>query len=318
VIFGLRGAEGIAKETAKATGIKFGEIEQKLFADGEMYINSLTSVRNKKVYIIQSTSNPASDRLIELFLLLDALKRSSATELIVVFPYYGYARQDRKGRKRETIAAKLMANLVTTAGATKAILIDIHSEQTQAFFECPVDSISMMKRLAKHVLSMKIDNPVIVSPDHGGLSRAREFALNINAEVAVIDKRRPNHNEVSVQHILGDVKGKNCIIVDDMIDTGGTIVAATAKLKEEGAKDVFIVATHSILSNGAEKKLKDAGISKIITTDSIDSTKASDFVTIIPIAPLVSRFIELNNKNESILDDDSENETSFIKKIVKK
>ncbi|XP_076037868.1 ribose-phosphate pyrophosphokinase-like [Oratosquilla oratoria] len=254
VIFGLSTSKKLANNVAKISGIELGEIKTSQFADGEIFVESQSSVRNKTVFIIQSTHKPTNDNLMELLLVIDALKRSSVGEVNVIIPYFGYARQDRKQEGRQAISAKLVANMLTTAGADRIITFDIHSEQIVGFFDMPVDNLKAYGLIAKSINDLAIENLAIVSPDHGGVSRARALAKILDSPLAVIDKRRTGHNNAESMFILGDVQDKNVIIYDDMVDTGGTVVSAVDILKENGAKDVYLAVTHGVLSAKDGKK----------------------------------------------------------------
>ncbi len=310
IVFGLSTSKNIASKVSKISGIKLGEIITKKFADGEIFVETQNSVRNKSAFVIQSTNYPANDNFMELLLVVDALKRSSVGEVNVIMPYFGYARQDRKVNGRQAISAKLIANMLTVAGVDRLITFDIHSEQISGFFDIPVDNLKAYGIIAKEILAMNIKDLTIVSPDHGGVSRARSMAKLLNSPLAIVDKRRVNHNEAEAQFVLGDVKNKNVIIFDDMVDTGGTVVSAVKILKEHGAKDVFLAVSHAVLSEKdgikAEDKLKESGIKNIITTNSIQKPK-NDFIKMIDLSYVIAETITNHINNESITD-------HFIKK----
>ncbi len=310
IIFGLTTSKDVAKRVSESTGITLGEIKTKKFADGEIFVEVQNTIRNKKVFVIQSTNAPANDNLMELLLVIDALRRSSALEINLIVPYFGYARQDRKVNGRQAISSKLVANMLTIAGAKRIVTFDIHSEQIAGFFDIPFDNLKAYGIIAKEIVDLKIDNLTIVSPDHGGVTRARSLAQILDAPLAVIDKRRTGHNEAEAQFILGDVAGKNVIIFDDMVDTGGTVCAAVAKLKEEGANDVYLAVSHAVLSEKdgitAIDKLRASGIKNIITTNSIQH-KQDDFVKVIDLSEALAGTIKNHLNNESITD-------HFIKK----
>ncbi|CAF0726092.1 unnamed protein product [Didymodactylos carnosus] len=249
-------------------------IDVRRFQDGELTSTVNRTVRNKSVYLVQSTSQPVNENLMELLIATDMLKRASASSITVIIPYFGYARQDRKSNGREPITARLVANLIETAGATRVILMDIHSEQAQGFFNIPVDSLRANAILMKTFLAENNSrNLAIVSPDYGGVNRARRVAEQFNLPLAIIDKRRPRPNEVEVSNVLGKVEGKHCLIIDDIIDTGRTIVQAAALLKQKGAVAVYVMATHGVFSGEAPNVLNDAIdqglISRIIISNSI-------------------------------------------------
>ncbi|MDP3129732.1 MAG: ribose-phosphate pyrophosphokinase, partial [Bacillota bacterium] len=234
-IFSLSSNLQLAQEIADFVGIPLTESEVMRFADGEISINIGETVRGHKVFVIQSTSNPVNENLMELLIMIDALKRASAREINIVMPYYGYCRQDRKAKARQPISAKLVADLLTVAGATRVISVDLHAAQLQGFFNIPIDNFRAMPILASYIQSKNLENVCVVSPDHGGVARARTLADILMAPIAIIDKMRPEPNVAEVMNIIGRVRGKNCIIIDDMIDTAGSMVAAAAALKEAGA-----------------------------------------------------------------------------------
>ncbi len=310
IIYGLSASKEIAKKVSEITGITLGEVETKQFADGEIFVDIKTSSRNKSAFIIQSTNCPANDKLMELLLVIDALKRSSVGEVNLIVPYFGYARQDRKVNGRQAISAKLVANMLTMAGADRIITLDIHADQIAGFFDIPFDNLKAYGMLAQGIDNLNIENPVVVSPDHGGVVRARSLAKLIDAPLAVIDKRRTAHNEAEAQFILGDVAGKAAVIFDDMVDTGGTVATAVNKLLEEGATEVYLAVSHAVLSSKdgvtAVQKLRDAGIKKIITTNSI-ARDADDLIEVIDISSALAGTITSHTNNESITD-------HFIKK----
>lgn len=300
IIFGLSTCKEIAKEVSKLTKITLGEMIVKRFADRELFVESKSTIRNKKAFVIQSTSSPANDNLMELLLVIDALKRSSVKEVNLIIPYFGYARQDRRANGRQSISAKLVANMLTIAGADRIITFDIHSEQIAGFFDIPFDNLRGSWVIADEIKKMNIKDLVIVSPDHGGVSRARSFAKLLgNAPLAVIDKRKIEHNKPESMFILGNVNNKNVIIYDDMVDTGGTVEAAFKKLKSDGAKDIYLSVTHPVLSNEADEKLEKIGIKKLITTNSI-KREESEFILQIDLSDVISDIIINHLSNKSI------------------
>jgi len=262
------------------------------FADGEVYVEINENIRGNSIFVIQSTSNPANDNLMELLICIDALRRSSAKSITAVIPYFGYARQDRKVVPRTAISAKLVSNLITNAGANRILSVDLHAGQIQGFFDIPVDNLFATPIFARHIeKKMKLNNLICVAPDVGGVERTRALSRRINASIAIIDKRRPSPGKSEVMNIVGSVKNKNCVIVDDIIDSGGTIVNAVAALKEKGAKDVYVYITHAVLSGEAINKIEKSKIKKLITTDTIDNAKKiknSKKIEIISIAPMIS------------------------------
>ena len=247
----------LSKDISKQLKLKLINTNIKRFADGEIYIEINENIRGNSVFVIQSTSTPANDNLMELLLCIDALRRSSAKNITAVIPYFGYARQDRKVAPRTSISAKVVSNLITNAGANRIVTVDLHAGQIQGFFDIPVDNLFTTPLFARYIKrKFKTKNLVCVSPDVGGVQRTRGLATKIKADLAIIDKRRPEPGKSEVMNIIGDVKGKNCIIVDDIIDSGGTIINAVEALKKEGAIDVFVFITHAVLSGEAVDKIK--------------------------------------------------------------
>lgn len=307
LLFGLSSCQDMTKNISKKTKIKLGEYKFKKFKDGEFFFDVETSVRNKTVFVIQSTQPPVNDMIMELLLFIETLRRSSAGEINIVIPYYGYARQDRRVFGRQPISSKLIANLITNAGANRVMTIDIHSEQIVGFFDIPVDNLRASGLLAKEIKKLNIKDLTIVSPDHGGVSRARQLAQLFDAPLGVIDKRRPKANQAESMFVLGDVKDRNIVIFDDLIDTGGTVASAIKILKKEGAKDVYLAVSHALLSgsdenpNSAIENLQKAGLKKIITTNSINSNRGpNDFIKRIDLSPILAEVIDIYIKNESI------------------
>lgn len=244
-------------------------VEINRFNDGETYCRIKESVRGTHVFLIQPTSKPANDNLMELLLLIDALRRASVKEITAVVPYFGYARQDRKADVREPIAAKLAANLITKAGADRVVTFDLHVDQIQGFFDIPLDNLEALPLLAFEIAKLKLDDIVVVSPDAGGAKRARRLAKILRASLAIVDKRRPMHGVAEIANIMGEVKGKNAVLVDDIIDTGGSITKAAEILIEKGAKSTVICATHAVLSKDSTKKLGEKSIKNVIMTNTI-------------------------------------------------
>jgi ribose-phosphate pyrophosphokinase len=285
----------LSKDISKQLKLKLINTNIKRFADGEIYIEINENIRGNSVFVIQSTSTPANDNLMELLLCIDALRRSSAKNITAVIPYFGYARQDRKVAPRTSISAKVVSNLITNAGANRIVTVDLHAGQIQGFFDIPVDNLFTTPLFARYIKKkFKTKNLVCVSPDVGGVQRTRGLATKIKADLAVIDKRRPEPGKSEVMNIIGDVKGKNCIIVDDIIDSGGTIINAVEALKKEGAIDVFVFITHAVLSGEAVDKIKKSKIKKLIITDTIDNTlkiKNNSKIEVISIAPLMAEAI---------------------------
>ncbi|MFN8674199.1 MAG: ribose-phosphate pyrophosphokinase [Candidatus Sericytochromatia bacterium] len=259
----------LSNEIARYLGVELGKLKVNKFKDGEFYVQIGESVRGKDIYIIQPTCKPSNENLMELMILTDAFKRASCHEITVVIPYFGYARQDRKTQGREAITSKLVADLIQTAGADRVITVELHAGQIQGFFNIPVDNLYSTPVILDYIKSKNLSDIIIVSPDVGGVARARAFAKKLDAPIAIIDKRRPEHNKAEVMHLIGDVKGKTAILFDDMIDTAGTICAGAKSLKENGAKDIYAVGTHAVLSDNAVERLNDAPIKEVIITNSI-------------------------------------------------
>ena len=282
----------LCKDMAKHLKLKLVNSKIKRFADGEVYVEINENIRGNSIFVVQSTSNPANDNLMELLICIDALRRSSAKNITAVIPYFGYARQDRKVVPRTAISAKLVSNLITNAGANRILSVDLHAGQIQGFFDIPVDNLFATPIFARHIKNKsKLKNVICVAPDVGGVERTRALSRRINASIAIIDKRRPSPGKSEVMNLVGNVKNKNCIIVDDIIDSGGTIVNAARALKEKGAKDVYVYITHAVLSGHAVDKIESSKIKKLITTDTIDNSKKiakSNKIEIISIAPMIS------------------------------
>ena len=347
----------LSKSIAKNLKLKLINTNIRRFADGEIYIEINENIRGNSVFVIQSTSHPANDNVMELLLVIDALKRSSAKTITAVIPYFGYARQDRKVAPRTSISAKVMANLITNAGATRVVTVDLHAGQIQGFFDMPVDNLYTAPLFAKYIKKklsnkklicvspdvggvartrdlanrIKADLAIIdkrrpapgksevmnilgdvknkklicVSPDVGGVARTRDLANRIKADLAIIDKRRPAPGKSEVMNILGDVKNKTCIIVDDIIDSGGTIVNAVDALKKSGANEVYVFISHGVLSGDAAKKIKNSKIKKLIVTDTIDNTKKihnNNKIEVLSISSLMSEAIKRIANSNSVSD----------------
>lgn len=304
-IFSGNSNTSLAAKTAEAAGVPLGYCKVNRFADGEIQVEIQESIRGHHVFLIQSTCPPVNENYMELFIMLDACKRASAKHVTAVIPYYGYARQDRKVAPRAPISAKLMADLLTTAGADRVVSVDLHAAQIQGFFNCPVDHLFAIPTLARQWReSMGHGNEfVAVSPDAGGVERCRAFAKRIDASIAIIDKRRSGPNEAKALHLIGDVAGKTAIIVDDMIDTAGTLTQAVDSLIKNGAKRVFAVATHPVLSGPALNRLTESAIEKVWVTDSIPlSEKGAQCgkIEVITVAPLLAEAIKRIHGNDSV------------------
>lgn len=268
-IFSLNSNEPLAREIADYVGIELSQCNVTRFADGEVQINIDETVRGHQVFVVQSTQKPVNENYMELFIMLDALKRASADTINVIMPYYGYCRQDRKAAARQPISAKLMADLLQKAGANRVLCMDLHADQIQGFFDIPIDNFRALPILADYFVKLKLKDVVVVSPDHGGATRARRLAEILNAPLAIIDKRRPRPNVAQVMNIIGDVEGKNCIIIDDIVDTAGTLVAGVEALKNAGCQKVYCCCTHPILSDPALERIENTPLEKFITTNTI-------------------------------------------------
>lgn len=259
----------LALEICKCLGQKIGQAEITRFRDGEIRARILETVRGAEVFIVQPINAPGAEHLMELLIMIDAMKRASAKEVCAVIPYYGYARQDRKAQPRDPITAKLIANLLVAAGADRMLTIDLHAGQIQGFFDIPVDNLTGMPIIAEYLLEKKLDDILVISPDVGGVVRSRELADRLHCPIAIVDKHRPTPNVAEVMNIIGDVEGKTCVIIDDMIDTGGTIVNAAKAIMAQGAKEVYAAATHAVFSEPAAKILQESPIKEVIVSDSI-------------------------------------------------
>lgn len=292
-IFTCNSNPDLAREIADHIGVPLGDAEVGRFSDGEIYVRLNQSVRGSDVYVIQSTCHPVNQHLMELLVMVDALKRASARTINVVIPYYGYARQDRKTRARDPITAKLVANLIETAGADRIITMDLHATQIQGFFDIPVDHLLGVPILSKYFIEKQLEDVVVVSPDHGGVIRARKMAERLGAPIAIIDKRRPEPNVAEVMNIVGDVRGRTAIIIDDIIDTAGTITLAANALIENGAKKVYACCTHPVLSGPAIERIENSSISELVVTNTIPLPKEKriDKIVQLSIAPLLAEAI---------------------------
>lgn len=302
-IFALNSNKPLAEKIAAEVGVPLGKSSVKRFSDGEIQINIEESIRGDEIFLIQSTSAPVNDNLMEILIMIDALRRASAKTINVVLPYYGYARQDRKARSREPITAKLVANMLTMAGADRILALDLHAVQIQGFFDIPVDHLMGAPLLADYFLSNDLaENAVVVSPDHGGVTRARKLADFLKTPIAIIDKRRPRPNVSEVMNIIGNVNGKRAIIIDDMIDTAGTITLAAQALKDAGATEVFACCTHPVLSGPAIQRIEDSVIKQMIVTDSIDLPKEKliDKMVQVPVGPLIGDAIKRIHENKPV------------------
>lgn len=303
-IFALSSNLPLARKIAAEVGVELGKIGIERFADGEIKISIEESIRGDQIYIIQGTSHPVNDNLMELMITIDALRRASAAMINLVIPYYGYARQDRKAQPREPITSKLVANMLEMVGVDRVIALDLHAAQIQGFFDVPVDHLLGAPLLANYFIDNGLvgDDVVVVSPDHGGVTRARKLAEFLKSPIAIVDKRRPKANVAEVMNIIGDVAGKTCVIIDDMIDTAGTITLAAQALVDRGAKEVYATCTHPVLSGPAIERLENSVIKKVVVTDSIQLTeeKQIDKIVVVSIDQLVAEAIKRIHENRSV------------------
>jgi ribose-phosphate pyrophosphokinase len=292
-LFALNSNMKLAEEIAEVMGIELGKCSVSRFSDGEIQINIEESIRGDDVFVVQSTSVPVNEHLMELLIMIDALKRASAKTINIVMPYYGYARQDRKARSREPITAKLVANLLETAGASRVITLDLHAPQIQGFFDIPIDHLMGVPILAEYFKNKNLDDVVVVSPDHGGVTRTRKLADRLKAPIAIIDKRRPKPNVAEVMNIVGQVTGKTAILIDDIIDTAGTITLAANALVENGAKEVYACCTHPVLSGPAIERIQNSKIKELVVTNTIalPEEKKIDKIVELSVAPLIAEAI---------------------------
>lgn len=293
-LFALNSNPDLAKEIADELGVEIAECEIKRFADGEVSVSICETVRGCSVFVIQSTNNPVNDNYMELFVMIDALKRASAKEINIIMPYYGYSRQDRKAAPRQPISAKLMADLLQTAGVDRMMCLDLHAAQIQGFFNIPIDNFLALPILADYFVTKNLDDVVVVSPDHGGTTRARKLAEALDAPLAIVDKRRPKPNCAEVMNLIGEVENKNCVIIDDMVDTAGTLAIVVDTLKARGAKAVYACCSHAILSGNACEKLAKTSLEELVITNSIkldENKKQYKWIKQLSIAPLLANGI---------------------------
>jgi ribose-phosphate pyrophosphokinase len=293
----------LAQEVARYLGLDLGPMVRKRFADGEIYVQVQESIRGGDVYLIQPTCHPVNDHLMELLIMVDACRRASARQITAVIPYYGYARADRKTAGRESITAKLVANLITQAGASRVLAMDLHSAQIQGYFDIPVDHVYSTPVLINYLLSKNLSDLVVVSPDVGGVARARAFANKLNdAPLAIIDKRRQGHNVAEVMNVVGDVSGKTAVLVDDMIDTAGTISEAARQLRREGARQVYACATHAIFSPQAIERLSSGLFEEVIVTNTIPVSPNCQFkqLTMLSVASILGETIWRIHEDSSV------------------
>ena len=294
----------LAQKIADYIGVKVADCQVTTFSDGEISVNINETVRGCDVFVVQSTNNPVNENLMELLIMIDALRRASARRITAVIPYYGYARQDRKAKARDPITAKLVANLITAAGADRVLTMDLHAAQIQGYFDIPLDHMLGGSLLANYFNEKNIEDLVVVSPDLGSVTRSRKFANQLEGEVplAIIDKRRPKANVCEVMNLIGDVKGKNVIMLDDMIDTAGTITNAANALKEFGAKNIYACCTHAVLSGPAIERIENSAISELIVLDTIrlPKEKELDKIKVLTVAEMFGEAIKKIFSNESV------------------
>jgi len=293
----------LAKNICDYLTLPLGSIQVRRFSDGEIFVEIGENVRGKDVFVMQSTCSPVNDNLMELLIIMDALRRASARRMTAVIPYYGYARQDRKVAPRVPISAKLVADLITAGGAKRVLTMDLHAAQIQGFFNIPVDHLFAAPVLLNYIKDHFQNDLVIVSPDVGGVERARAFAKRLNAQIAIIDKRRDRPNSSEVMNIVGKVEGSNVIILDDMVDTAGTLAKASVALAEHGAKRIYACATHPVLSGPALERIMNSPLDQLVVTDTIpltDPAKASPKIKVLSVAPLFGEAIKRIHQEESV------------------
>jgi ribose-phosphate pyrophosphokinase len=293
----------LAEEICEFVGVPMGETRMQRFSDGEIYFQLLENVRGADVFVVQPTCFPVDQHLVELLIMIDALKRASAGRITVVIPYYGYARQDRKDRPRVAISSKLVADLLTTAGANRALLVDLHAAQIQGFFNIPVDHLFASPVLVTYFRDLNLPNLTVVSPDAGGVERARFFAKKLDAPLAIVDKRRTDINVTEVMNVIGDVKGRTCLILDDIIDTAGTLVKTADALLAEGASKVYACASHAVLSGPAVERIANSRLEELVITNTIplrEDARRVEKIRVLSIAGLLGRAIESIHMETSV------------------
>src|SRR5271166_3892496 len=302
-IFSGTANEPLADEVCHFLGMSRGQAQVIRFRDGECYVQIQENVRGADVFVMQPTCRPVDEHLMELLLMIDALKRASARRITAVIPYFGYARQDRKDKPRSPISSKLVADLLTTAGAHRALIVDLHTPQLQGFFNIPVDHLFASPVLADHFRKLALPNLTVVSPDAGGVERARFFAKKVDAALAIVDKRRVEMNVAEVMHVIGDVNGRTCLIIDDLIDTAGTLVKTAAALIENGATEVYACSSHAVLSGPAVENIAKSVIREVVVTNTIPLTeeaKREPKIRVLSIAGLIGRAIQANHEETSV------------------
>lgn len=299
-VFSGTANQELSRQIAKYLGIPLSEASIKRFSDGEISIQIGESVRGKDVFIIQPTCAPTDTNLMELLILTDALKRSSASTVTAVIPYFGYARQDRKAAPRVSITAKLVANMIEIAGIDRVVTMDLHAGQIQGFFDIPVDNLYGTITFINYLKNKHLSNPIVASPDIGGVARARSLAKQLNLDLAIIDKRREKANESEVMNVIGDVNGKDVILIDDMVDTAGTLIKAAAAFKERGATSVTAFCTHPVLSGPAYERIAAGAIDELVVTDTIPLKEQNEHIKVISVAPLFAEVIRRVYHDESV------------------
>jgi len=307
-IFSGTANEPLADEVCHFLGMQRGQAQVIRFKDGECYVQIQENVRGADVFVMQPTCRPVDEHLMELMLMVDALKRASARRITAVIPYFGYARQDRKDKPRSPISSKLVADLLTTAGIHRALIVDLHTPQLQGFFNIPVDHLFASPVLVDHFRKLALPNLTVVSPDAGGVERARFFAKKVDAALAIVDKRRVEMNVAEIMHVIGDVHGRTCLIIDDLIDTAGTLVKTAAALMENGAISVYACASHAVLSGAAIENVMNSVIKEVVVTNTIPLTPEADAarkekggkITVLSIAGLIGRAIQANHEETSV------------------
>ena len=302
LVFACSASNELTETICRDLKIQSGHIESKRFSDSEIWVKINENVRGADVFVIQSTYTPANEHLMELFLVIDALRRASAERITAVIPYFGYARQDRKDQGRVALSAKLIANLIAQAGADRVLTVDLHAGQIQGFFDIPVDHLSATPILVEHVKNMNRENYIVVSPDVGNVKRARAYAQRLGTGLAIVDKRRPQPNVAEVMNIIGNIDGYNVFMFDDMIDTAGTIVNASIALKERGARDIYACCTHPVFSGNALERIHNSPMKEVIVTDTIPLGMKTprDKITVISIAPIFAEAIKRIHEYRSL------------------
>lgn len=298
VVLSLTSSTDLAAAVCKDLNLPLGKVKVEHFADGEILVEPQESLRGRSVFIVQSTCNPVTERLMEVLVCIDACKRASAGEINVIMPYYGYARQDRKAKPRQPITAKLVADLLQTAGADRLVVFDLHATQIQGFFNIPIDDLTAVPMIGQYFKEKNFPNDklVVVSPDHGGVTRARRLADILDAPIAIIDKRRPKPNMVEAQNVIGDVNGKICVVVDDICDTAGSLVAGCEILKNHGAEEIYTGITHGVFSRDAMEKIEKSPIKEMVITDTIplseEKAAKTSKITVLSVADMIAKTID--------------------------